>query len=130
MEKTNKTKKIDKVEQAIACALFYTDLKRLEYEMLLIEYCWKYAYEFGDDRILISDTFWSWFRNQFHIKTINFSNQLQRLNVEHISFDELKCAFLRLHRVDPDVLYPQNTIHDIITNEVFLELQEKGGEVW
>ena len=130
MQQTHKKKKNDKVEQAIACALFYTDLNRLEYEMLLIEYCWKYAYEFGDDRILISDTFWLWFKNQFHIKTISFSNQLQRINPEHAQPDEYKAALLRMLKVNPDELFPQSTIHNIICNEVFLELQEKGGKVW
>lgn len=130
METTQTINKHDRVERAIACALYYTEQSRAAYDTLLIESCWRYAYDFGDERILVSETFWGWFKNQFYLKTLYFSDSLAGMATDGMDVEDFRELFNSVMIFDIYDVFPNSTIHNIITNDVYMALNAQGGVLW
>lgn len=131
MKTTQKNTKQERLYKAITCVLYYTGLKRVDYEAMLYEYGWKYAEDYGSTDLILSDTFWNWFTNQFYIKTVALSWQFENPNGLPDS-NILLSIFKRIQRINPDELYPHSTVHNVICQEIW-EAKNKiveGGGKW
>jgi hypothetical protein len=102
----------------IGCIRFFCGLKPLEYEQIRIELGFAYAEDFGSDQLVLSDTFWTWFNNQFSIITAEMVREIE--SCHHLPSDDImKQVFVRSHKINAADLYPQSIIHNQIMNEIF-----------
>lgn len=131
MKTTQKQTKQTRLEVAIACVLYYTGLKRVDYDAMIYEYAWKYAEDFGSTDLIYSDTFWNWFTNQFYIKTVAFSWQLER--PEGLPETAIMLSiFKRVQVVNAKEFFPSSAVHNVICQEIW-EAKNKiveGGGKW
>jgi hypothetical protein len=130
MKTTHKQTKTTRLETAIACVLYYTGLKRIDYDAMIYEYGWKYAEDYGSLDLIYSDTFWNWFTNQFHIKTVALSWQLDR--PEGLPETAIMLSiFKRIQVIKANDFYPQSAVHNVICQEIW-EAKNKieGGGKW
>lgn len=108
-----------KVEVAISCTNYHLDISQVNYTAMLIEAGWNYAYEWGNVDLIKSDTFWAWFQNQYKKVTVAFAAELEATPCKMMpSHAELMTKFKELHSINPDKIYPQAGIFDIIQMEL------------